>query len=211
VDGYHTGRGPAGGDGGVRDQTHQSNRGAAVDEPDAAPGRPWPNRRDASAKAGSVPGSTRRNNSCCASRHRRRGTSLPTPASAPPAREPPLRRAGRRRQPPVWPDGNRPAGVVRRSGNRLRSVWVAPPRRDAGHQGRCRSRHPRSLTLAPTGRRARRAKAPRGSRLPRSTPDDPLPAVAATLGPKWGNLVDDVSLYLGSLIFDVNREEAAYH
>ena len=43
------------------------------------------------------------------------------------------------------------------------------------------------------------------------TPGDPRHAVADPQGPKWGYHVDDVNLSLRNLIFDVNREEAAYH
>jgi hypothetical protein len=42
-------------------------------------------------------------------------------------------------------------------------------------------------------------------------PGDPRPTVTASQGPQWGYHVDDVNLSLGNLVFDVNREEAAYH
>jgi hypothetical protein len=44
-----------------------------------------------------------------------------------------------------------------------------------------------------------------------STPGDPRPIVTAPLGPTWGYHLDDVNLPLGNLVFDVEREEAAYH
>ncbi len=44
-----------------------------------------------------------------------------------------------------------------------------------------------------------------------ASPGDPRPTVTASLGPQWGYHVDDVNLSLGNLVFDVEREEAAYH
>jgi Protein of unknown function (DUF3089) len=46
---------------------------------------------------------------------------------------------------------------------------------------------------------------------PSTTTGDPRPTVTATRGPVWGYHVDDVNLSLGNLVFDVEREEAAYH
>ncbi len=40
---------------------------------------------------------------------------------------------------------------------------------------------------------------------------DPRPKVTAVLGPNWGYHLDDVSLALGNLVFDVAIEENAFH
>jgi hypothetical protein len=40
---------------------------------------------------------------------------------------------------------------------------------------------------------------------------DPRPKVTAVLGPNWGYHLDDVSLALGNLVFDVAIEESAFH
>jgi hypothetical protein len=42
-------------------------------------------------------------------------------------------------------------------------------------------------------------------------PGDPRPKVTAALGPDWGYHLDDVSLALGNLVFDVAIEESHFH
>jgi hypothetical protein len=44
-----------------------------------------------------------------------------------------------------------------------------------------------------------------------AVPGDPRPKVTAALGPNWGYHLDDVSLALGNLVFDVALQEAAFH
>jgi hypothetical protein len=44
-----------------------------------------------------------------------------------------------------------------------------------------------------------------------AVPGDPRPKVTAALGPNWGYHLDDVSLALGNLVFDVAVQENAYH